>query len=159
MWEKFKKFIAYRVKESIDSTHIRHLREFDDARKQHQEELNTFWDRMSPEKRHSLLEPFLGELKKEWPREFSEVQLKEIVQDASQRIYQALQIALLAGYMTGKGWISMEQLSDVNLHLGDNLAVDIRHILKKAKSRGVAFASAFASVAAEGHLAALADGD
>jgi len=57
--------------------------------------------------------------------------------------------------MIGKSWISEEEGGDNTLYLGDRLAVHIRSVLKGAQSKGVAFSTAFARVAAEGTMAAL----
>lgn len=157
MFQQLKKSIAYHLSASDDATQAKYLNEFFTAMEQHQEELDNVWDKISYEKKGSLANIFRFELTKEWLTEASEIQRKEVIQGCGQLIIKGIHTAFLSGYMMGKGWISKEQVSALNLQVGDKLATEIRQNLKKSKSRGLAFSSAFACVAVEGHLHAISD--
>ena len=57
--------------------------------------------------------------------------------------------------MCGRGWISLEELTNANLYLGDLVAGAVKDSLKGAKSKGIAFATSFARIAAIGTADAL----
>lgn len=120
---------------------------------QHKMEIEDFWKSTSPEKCASLMVSFLDELRHNWSREFYELHPDRRSQAISKELNICIEKAYIAGYMSGKAWMSQEHLADFNLYLGDTLARDVRSSLRKA--RGTAFASAFAAGAVQGHLAAL----
>jgi hypothetical protein len=93
---------------------------------------------------------FRKELEEEWPLEFSEFTKKKVFDAATGRTITGIKLAYITGYMTGKGWLFIEELSDFNLYLGDSLADYIHSISKKSKVTGIALASAFTRVSAEG---------
>jgi hypothetical protein len=152
MW---KKFFLRRLPEQVDDTHIKHLEEFDNIWKLHLEELNSIWTRLDLDKRKEFFNFFLNELQKESPKELSEISPQSTQRAISQILPRSIYFSFLAGYMVGKGWISVEQLSDVNLRLGDDLAAEVRKVVKNSKSRGIAFASAFANISAQTHIAVI----
>lgn len=147
----FEKQIAYRVKETFDPKLIEDV---NSVLGQHDNELNEAWRLTNQQVRENLITAFRKELE-QWPRELSELSSKKIISALKENLITSIKIAYAGGYMMGKGWISTKHLAAFNLYLGDKLARDIRSTLKGAKSKGIAFASAFAAVAAEGHLAAL----
>jgi len=149
----YEKFKAYRAEETFDPNLVA---EVNNIWEQHSKELNEVWRQTSLKERDNLVQAFRKELEKEWSTEVSEILLEKVFHATEERLIISIRMAYIAGYMMGKGWISMEQLSNYNLCLGDNLANHIRSVLKRAKSRGIAFASAFTSVGVEGHLATLA---
>ena len=98
---------------------------------------------------------FLDELRREWPREFSELDPEGLPDAISEGFRGSIKRAYTVGCMMGECWVSKEHLSDFNIYLGDELARDIRSVLKGAKSKGIAFASGFTAVAVRGHLKVL----
>ncbi len=110
---------------------------------------------MSPQQGRVLTKSFFNELEQEWPTELSELTLEKVGRATLEQVGGNVKRAYLVGYMAGKGWTSMEEMTEVNLLLGDELAALIRSTLKGAKSRGAGFASAFVCIAAEGTKAAL----
>lgn len=152
------KLEAYWADETWDPALVARVDRVDSAWQEHNSQLNEVWQMTGPEQRKDITKSFFNELEQEWPTEFIEMQLEKVMQATSEQFIKGVKTAYLVGYMAGKGWISMEEMTDVNLWLGDELTAHIRSILKGAKSRGTAFASAFASVAAEGTNAALASG-
>ena len=121
---------------------------------QHKTEIDDFWDSTSPEKCASLMVSFLDELRRNWLREFSQLNPDKLPDAISGELRNSIKKAYIVGYMSGKGWISQEQLADFNLLLGDTLANYVKTTLSVALSRGIAFASAFAAVSAQGYIAA-----
>jgi len=150
-----RKWFAYHVKESLDPLAIRHIKEIDDVWDQHSAELEDFWHLTSPDECANLMVAFLEELRLEWPKEFSELNPEGLPDAISENLKSSIKRAYTVGCMTGKGWISKEHLTDFNIYLGDELAHDVRSVLKVAKSKGVAFASGFTQVAVRGHLKVL----
>lgn len=145
------KLKAHYEKETFDPNLIKDVYNVWDL---HDKEINEVWHRTNPQQRSNLVMAFRKELESGWPTEFSEIQLKKVFHENRESLIKSIEMAYAAGIMLGKGWISMEHLSDFNLCLGDKLARDIRSILKRTKSRGIAFATAFTIVSVRGHLAA-----
>ncbi len=155
MFKKYiEKFIARRVPETFDPNLVRYVLNVWD---EHSEELSDVWHRTDLQQRNNLAIAFRKELEREWQTEFKEMLLEQVFYATAEKLITNIEAAYAAGYMLGKGWISMEHLADFNLYLGDNLASHIRSILKGAKSRGLAFAGAFASVGVAGQLATSRD--
>ena len=148
--QSLKKFIAYHAPEAFDPSLVK---EVDDIWNQHDAELNEFWRQTNSQARENLVAAFLKELEQEWPSESSELS-SEVVKALLENLKAGLKYAYGAGYMRGRGWILAEQETDYGLCLGDMLARDVKAHLKGAKSRGLAFASAFTAVAVQGHLVA-----
>ena len=121
---------------------------------QHKMEIEDFWDSTSPEKCASLMVSFLDELRRNWLREFSQLNPDKLTDTISEELRNTIKKAYIVGYMSGKGWISQEQVADFNLLLGDTLAYNVKTTLGVALSSGIALASAFTTVAAQGHIAA-----
>ena len=61
-------------------------------------------------------------------------------------------VAYVSGDMYSKGLISQEELVNATLSLGDTLEGVVRRNLKGAKSKGIAFASAYSIISAEGTI-------
>lgn len=123
----------------------------------HDDELKEFWHQTSPEKRDELVESFFNELKQEWPTEFSELQLEKVFHATAEWLLTVgIRAAYVAGYMAGKGWITLEELTEWNLLHGDYLATQVRSTIRRTKSRGQAFAAAFVIVCVQGTLVAQA---
>ena len=120
---------------------------------QHTKELNEALHEMTEKEQNSLAEVFIKELEQQWPREYSEIQIRDVVKAVREKIRKHLQRVYIVGYAIGKKWIEREQAYHFYLCLGDNLACDIKSNFPTSKSRGAAFASAFAAVAIRGHLA------
>jgi hypothetical protein len=150
-----RKWLAYHAKEYVDPLAIRHLKEIDDVWDQHNAELEDFWRLTSPDECASLVVAFLEELRREWPREFSELDPKGLPDAISEGFRSSIKQAYAVGCMMGKGWISKEHLFNFNICLGDKLARDIRSVLKGAKSKGHAFTCGFTVVAVRGHVKVL----
>ena len=150
-----RKWLAYHAKEYVGPLAIRHLKEIGDVWDQHNAELEDFWRLTSPDECASLVVAFLEELRREWPREYSQLNPEGLPDAISEGFRSDIKRAYAVGCMVGKGWISEEHLSDFNICLGDKLARDIKSVLKGAKSKGIAFASGFTVVAVRGHLKVL----
>jgi len=150
-----RKWLAYHAMEYRNPLAIRHLKEIGDVWDQHSAELEDFWRLTSPDECASLMVAFLDELRHEWPREFSELDPEGLPDAISEGFRGSIKRAYIAGCMMGKGWVSKEHLSDFDIYLGDELARDIRSVLKGAKSKGIAFACGFTAVTVRGHLKVL----
>jgi hypothetical protein len=147
--------LAYDAKKYVGPLAIRRLKEIDDVWDQHNAELEDFWRLTSPDECASLVVAFLDELRREWPREFSELDPAGLPDAISEGFRSSIKQAYAVGCMVGKGWISIEHASNFNICLGDKLARDIRSVLKGAKSKGIAFASGFIVVAVCGRVKVL----
>jgi len=143
------RIMAYEAKEKFYYPFIAKVYK---ALQEHGNQLKNVWEFMGTEQKKNLLTSFFQELKQEWPIESFEVNVEEVYKAI--RLAENVMNAYLVGYMIGKGWISEEEGGDNTLYLGDRLAVHIRSVLKGAQSKGVAFSTAFARVAAEGTMAA-----
>ncbi len=150
--EKSKAY-AYKAEEGFDPNLIK---EVYDIWNLHNEELNETLYGTIQQQRGSLVRAFIKNLEHEWPKECSEIRIEKVAEAIRERVVKSIDMAYIAGYMFCKGWISIEQLTEFNLCLGDNLAHDIRSVWKRAKSRGIAFATAFGVVGVHGTLAAQA---
>lgn len=144
------KFEAYWAEEKFDPAVVAKV---DNVWQEHDSYLNKAWQLTNTEQRNNLAKFFRSELEQEWPTEFLEMMIT--LRSTTERFINSIKMAYVAGYMVSKGWISIEELADFNLCLGDNIATHIRSVLREAESRGTAFASAFARVAAEGTQFAL----
>lgn len=154
MLEHIRKFIASRIPETFDDSFVKYVFGIAD---QHREELDEIWSRITPQGREKFIETFGEELAKDWPREYSEMQSDKVIQELKEKFGSSIRWAYDTGYMFGRGWISSKHRTEFQLFLGDMLAKDVRTVMKGAKSRGIALASGFTRVGAEGHLAALGD--
>lgn len=152
MQKWFEKFIASHAKETFN---LGLVEDVYNTWNQHDNELNEVWHLTNSQVRLDIAEAFRKEMESEWSREFSELMSKQVISVLEENWRTAIKAAYAGGYMMGKGWISMEQLADFNLYLGDKLAQDIRETLKRSKSRGIAFASGFSAVSVQGHLTAM----
>ncbi|MBA7666965.1 hypothetical protein ES703_75050 [subsurface metagenome] len=148
------KLEAYRAEETFAPALIAKVNK---VGQEHDRQISEVWQLTSPAQRNDLAKAFYNELEQEWPTEFLEFTIKKVSDAITQQVITSIKLSYGAGYMVGKGWISTEELAGFNLWLSDNLVAHIRSILKGAKSKGVAFASALASVAVEGTRAALAN--
>ncbi|MFQ6122736.1 MAG: hypothetical protein ACE5LA_06755, partial [Dehalococcoidales bacterium] len=146
------KFEAYWAEETFDPALVAKVNK---AAQEHNSQLIRVWQLTTTEQRNDLAKAFQNELEQEWPTEFLEFMSKKVSDSIIQQVIAGIKLAYTAGYMIGKSWISLDELSDFNLWLGDNVAATIRSTLREAKSRGTAFASAFARIAAEGTKVAL----
>ncbi len=154
MKQAFEKFLAYHALETVDTKHIKHVEDVRRIWHEHNNELNEMWNQTNYEAWQNLVLAFREELKREWLREFVELSSVKVTGAMRESLITYIEMAYQVGYMWGKLWISQEHGADFNLCLGDKLASDIRSSLKGAKSRGIAFASAFAAVAVQGYLVA-----
>ena len=153
MQKWFEKFIAYHAPGKLHAESVKRIEEVYGVWDEHDKELNDLWHNTNPQSRQNLADAFRKELEQQWPKEFSELASK-FSQNLVESLITYTEMAYAVGYMGGRLWISEEHLADFTLLLGDKLAYDIRAELKGAKSKGIAFASAFTAVAVEGHLAA-----
>lgn len=143
------KIMAYEAKEKFYYPYIAKVYK---ALQEHGNQLKNVWEFINTEQKKNLLTSFFQELEEEWPIESFEINVEEVYKAI--RLAESVMNAYLVGYMIGKGWISEEEGGDNTLYLGDRLTVHIRSVLKGAQSKGVAFSTAFARVAAEGTMAA-----
>ncbi len=88
---------------------------------QHDKELTDVWRLMNPQSREELVSVFLKELEKEFRREFSELNSENVMTIMMEDLKTSIKGAFAAGYMTGKGWISLDHLSNFNLCIGDKV--------------------------------------
>ena len=120
----------------------------------HHEENHRQWRQGGLPRWTEIRDKFLSELKKEWPVEYAELQMNHQSEKWVTRLLQEnLTRAYITGYMYGKGWISPEEMTQVNLHLGEIVAKKVRHGFKGAKSRGIAFADVLAHISVIGTVA------
>jgi hypothetical protein len=150
------KLEAYWAEEASDSAILDRV---DRSWQEHSNQLKNVWDTASEEQRRMLISILFKELEEEWPTEFLEVTSGRVSDATGERMMKGIQKAYLIGFMVGKGWIAKEEATETYLYLGDETALNIRRVLKGAKSRGTAFASAFACVATRGTMLALASGE
>lgn len=146
---------AYRLREYVDPLSYKRVNEVITVEGQHKAELDDFWNLTSSDERASLVADFFQELKNNWTNEYSQLNSKQLPDAVSDNIRNGIKQAYAAGYMMGKGWISMEHLADFNIYLGDKMASDLRLVFNGAKSNGNAFASGYTTVATRGHLKVL----
>ena len=144
------KFDAYMAEETFDPTLVAKVERDGE---EHSDHLGEVWRAAGQTQRDNLAKLFRDELEQEWPTEFLEMLIT--LQSTMELVITSIKIAYAAGYMSCKGWITIEELAAYNLYLGDSLVAQIRSILKGAECRGTAFASAFVRVAAEGTKVAL----
>jgi hypothetical protein len=140
---------AYRAHEYIDPLLIKRVNEVISIEEQHHTELEDFLNSTSMDEFASLAISFLDDLRHNWAREYSQLNPERLPHSLSVSNRKNIERAYKAGYMIGKGWISIEHLTDYMLFLGDNMAREMM-MLQTAKSRGNAFASGYIVVAARG---------
>jgi len=150
-----RKRLAYHAKEDVDALDHLYLIEIGNVWVAHNAEVEDFWSLTSPDECASLVVAFLDELRHNWPREFAELNPAGLPDAISEGFKNSIKQAYQVGCMKGKGWISIEQLAKFNIFLGDNLARDIRSVLKGAKSKGDGFAAGFTIVAVHGNVKVL----
>jgi len=130
----------------------------------HNKEINEVWYKTNQQHRDNLVVDFHKELKHEWRTEFSQIQSAEVFQTIEAWFMESIKSVYLAGYIMGKGWISVEQLIDFELRLGDNLATQVKSAMRQTKSKpglkwtkssGMAYTAAFNIVGVLGTLANL----
>ncbi|MBA7476312.1 hypothetical protein ES707_11696 [subsurface metagenome] len=146
--EKVKAYIA---KETIDPEIVARVAM---VGKKHYDQLDIWWKLTNSEKGDEIRDSFFNELKQEWPTEYSEISVEDVFHTVEEFLMNSIKTVFMAGYMFCKGWITLEEMSEWYLSLGDHLAAQIRATLSGAKSRGTAFAFAFAAVGVYGTLAA-----
>lgn len=149
------KLQAYWAEETSDPAILDRV---DRSWQEHSNQLKNIWDTASEEQRSLLIRTLFKELE-EWATEFLEVTSGKVSDATGEQVMKGIQKAYLIGFMIGKRWIAKEEATETYLYLGDELVLNIRRVLKGAKSRGTAFASAFACVAAHGTMLALASGE
>jgi hypothetical protein len=113
-------------------------------------DLDEVWQSTDTEQRNKLARAFRAELEQEWPYEFKYFMIKKVFDASSERVITSIKMAYIFGYMVGNGWISVQELADLNLFLGDSLQDFIRSNFKNAKTKGIAFAASFSRVSTEG---------
>ena len=124
-----------------------------EANREHYEENHKQWRLGGLPRWLELRDMFLDELKKEWPIEYVELQtnprgekyIAEVVRENITKAY-------VTGYMYGRGWITPEELTNATLYLGEVVAEKVRHGIKDAKSKGIAFADVLAHIAVIGNV-------
>jgi len=124
-----------------------------EANREHYEENHKQWRLGGLPRWLELQDMFLDELKKEWPIEYVELQtnprgekyIAEVVRENITKAY-------VTGYMYGRGWITPEELTNATLYLGEVVAEKVRHGIKDAKSKGIAFADVLAHIAVIGNV-------
>ena len=142
------KIKMYEAGETISSDLVNSVAE---ANKEHLDENNKQWRIGGLPRWIELRDKFLDELKKEWPIEYVELQINPKGEKGITELLQEnITKAYVTGYMYGRGWLSPEELTQATLHLGDVAARKVRHGLKGAKSRGIAFADVLAHIAVMG---------
>ena len=83
--------------------------------------------------------------------EYAELQMNHKGEKGITKLLQEnLTRAYVTGYMYGKTWISPEEMTQVNLHLGEIVAKKVRQGFKGSKSRGIAFADVLAHISVIG---------
>lgn len=118
---------------------------------EHREENLRQWRQGGLPRWVELRDKFLIELKREWPVEYAELQVnRRGERGIAELLQEFITRAYINGYMYGKNWISPEELTQSNLHLGELLARKVRQGFKGGKSRGIAFADVLAHVAVMG---------
>lgn len=153
------KTAAYEVKETVNAELVNRVFV---AQQQHREEVNRQWQLRGVPRWMELGKIFLEELKREWPIEYYESDIVEFLrgkrkaEEVRELIHRNAAWAYVYGYMSSMDWISQEELTNVCLYLGDSVAGAIRDSLKgDAQSKGIAFASAYSIISAEGTIDAL----
>ena len=139
---------VYQSEEAIDPEMVDRVAE---ANRQHYEENNKHWRLSGLPRWIELRDKFLEELRNEWPIEYVEFQTHpkgpdytmEVLKENVAKVY-------VTGYMYGMGWVSSEELTNATLHLGEVIAGKIRHGMKGARSKGIAFADVLAHIASSG---------
>lgn len=124
-----------------------------EANREHYDENHKQWRLGGLPRWLELRDMFLDELKKEWPIEYVELQtnprgekyIAEVVRENITKAY-------VTGYMYGRGWITPEELTNATLYLGEVVAEKVRHGIKDAKSKGIAFADVLAHIAVIGNV-------
>lgn len=154
------KTAAYEAEEAVNAELVNRVFV---AQQQHQEEIDRQWQLRGVPRWMELGKIFLEELKREWPIEYHESNIIEFLRGTrrAKEVQDLLQRnaawAYVYGYMSSRGWISQEELANVGLYLGDSVAEAIRDSLKgHAQSKGIAFASAYSIISAEGIINARA---
>lgn len=140
------KIRVYNSDEPIVPELIEHVAELNSA---HHEENHRQWRQGGLPRWTEIRDKFLNELKNEWPVEYAELQMKG-EKGIAKLLQENLTRAYITGYMYGKGWISPEELTQANLHLGEVVARRVRSGFKGAKSKGIAFADVLAHIAVIG---------
>ena len=117
----------------------------------HHEENHRQWRQAGLPRWTEIRDKFLDELNREWPVEYAELQINRKGEKGITKLLQEnLTRSYITGYMYGKGWISPEEMTQANLHLGEIVAKKVRHGFKGAKSKGIAFADALAHISVIG---------
>ena len=108
----------------------------------------------SEERLHELNSLFLEELKKEWPREHFELRMINSPENEPKELWlavvKAITVAYVAGDMYGRSLISQEVLVNATLSLGDVLEGVVKRNFKRARSKGVAFATSLMRISTMG---------
>ena len=121
------------------------------VRSEHHEDNHRQWREGGLPRWKELRDKFLSELKQEWPVEYAELQMNRNGEKGITKLLEEnLPRAYVTGYMYARGWISPEELTQSNLHLGEVVAKKVRGGFKGAKSKGIAFADVLAHVSVMG---------
>ncbi len=142
-----------RVYESEKPINTDMLNSVAEANREHYDENHKQWRLGGLPRWLELRDMFLDELKKEWPIEYVELQttpkgdkyIAEVVRENITKAY-------VTGYMYGRGWITPEELTNATLYLGEVVAEKVRHGIREAKSKGIAFADVLAHIAVMGNV-------
>lgn len=121
------------------------------VRAEHHEDNHRQWREGGLPRWKDLRDKFLSELKQEWPVEYAELQMNRNGKKGITKLLEEnLPRAYVTGYMYARGWISPEELTQANLHLGEVVARKVRGGFKGAKSKGLAFADVLAHISVMG---------
>ena len=157
-WKKFKqsaaKELAYRVMEKTDP---KILEQVDAIFKERFPEARDLWHNMSQDEKTAIYHVFSVSLAKESQRESRELSSITNIKEVNEYVGENVQTAYFSGYYFAKGYLTFEQMTELNLKLGDSTANSVRTHCKGAKSRGMAFSSAFAAIVVMGQSKAVSD--
>jgi len=128
------------------------MKKVDQVNKHHYVEINNHWHSVEPRRKDEIFKVFSDNLAAEWPTEYSELFSTANI-DILRSCAGNVQKAYLAGYMLGKGWISIDELTNANRWFAQSLLGDIVYILGTAKSRSTALAASMMKVSAYGTAA------
>ncbi len=119
--------------------------------RQHYQENNRLWQLKGLPRLEELKNSFLSELKRQGPSEYLVLQTAGNGQANVGHLLDATIVkAYIAGHMCGKGWISRQELENVNLYLGNTIAQEINVGIKGCTITSSAFVSSLMVVSTLG---------
>ena len=121
----------------------------------HYEELSRLWQSTRGRRRMEIVSTFTNELKKENPTEYRELFSGKLHRPLADFYLPKITVAYGLGYMYFKGWITLGEMQNANLHLGLALETALREISSSVESNGIAFGRAFMRISALGTAAAV----